>query len=55
MKELIAITVISCTSFGAVLGGTINAIDSMNYRNAIEDPSFYHLVDESGDPVGKEV
>ncbi len=55
MKELIAVTIISCTGFGAVLGGTINAIDSMNYRNALEDPGFYHLVDEAGDPVSQEI
>ena len=55
MKELISFVIISGTGCGALLGGTINAIDSMKYRNAMSDPSFYHLVDDAGDPVSQEI
>jgi hypothetical protein len=39
---------------GVCFGGIVNAIDDMQYQNAIENGSLYVLVDEYGKPVSQE-
>lgn len=55
MKELISFIIISSTGCGALLGGTVNAIDSVRYRNAISNPGFYYLVDDAGNSVSQKI
>ena len=43
----------SCCA-GLCLGGVINAYDQAVMKEALEDPSFYHLVDNEGNPVSQE-
>ena len=55
MKEVVTLTIVSCTSLGCCIGGTLNAIDSFRYHSALTSPSFAYLVDEVGNPVSKKV
>ena len=43
----------SCCA-GLCLGGVINAYDQAVMKEALEDPGFYHLVDNEGNPVSQE-
>ena len=55
MKELVAIVIVSCTGIGAVVGGTLNAVDDYRYHSALESSTFTYLVDEAGNPVSKQI
>ena len=44
-----------CCGLGLCLGGAINAYDKATLEGALNDPSFYHLVDQAGNPVSKEL
>ena len=49
-----AILTIGCC-LGMCLGGAINAYDKATLEEVLNDPSFYHLVDQAGNPVSKEL
>lgn len=49
-----AILTIGCC-LGMCLGGAINAYDKATMEGVLNDPSFYHLVDQAGNPVSEEL
>lgn len=52
-KGFIALVVAGCLGSGACLGGLEAATRTALYRESLEDPGFYYLVDEVGDPVSE--
>ncbi len=50
-KGIIAAIVAACVGSGACLGGYSAFSQGLGYDRALNDPGFYYLVDESGDPV----
>ncbi len=55
MKEVATLVVIGCTGIGCCIGGVLNSVDSFRYETALSSPSFFHLVDEGGYPVSKDL
>lgn len=52
-KSFITLFIAGCLGGGACLSSLEVLSQGVHYRNALEDPDFYHLVDEVGNPVGK--
>ena len=53
-NPITVITLAASFCAGICLGGVINAYDQAVMKEALEDPSFYHLVDNEGNPVSQE-
>ena len=45
----------ACAGSGAFVGSFSEALHNAAYAEVLSDPSFYYLVDESGNPVGQKV
>ena len=54
-KGILAVIMCACTASGAFVGGFSEARSQAAYNEALSRPSFYHLVDEVGNPVSQEV
>lgn len=53
MEGLVKIGTSIAIACGFCFGGIVNAVDDIQYRNAMENGSLYVLVDENGEPVGQ--
>ena len=53
-NPITAIALAASCCAGLCLGGAINAYDQAVMKDALEDPGFYHLVDNEGNPVSQE-
>ena len=54
-KGILAMIMCACASGGAFVGSFSEALHNAVYAEALADPEFYYLVDESGNPVRQEV
>ena len=54
-NPITAVLLTVCCGLGLCLGGAINAYDKAALEEALNDPNFYHLVDQAGNPVSKEL
>ena len=52
-KGIIAAVLAACVGTGSCLGGFESWSQSDHYRRPLTDPSFYHLVDDVGNPVSQ--
>ncbi len=53
-KGILAVIMFACAGSGAFVGNFSEALHDSAYSKALADPGFYHLVDESGNPVRQE-
>jgi len=53
-KGIFALVLAACVGGGACLGGYESASQSAHYRETLNNPDFYYLVDEAGNPVSQE-
>ena len=54
-KGILAMIMCACAGSGAFVGSFSEALHNAAYAEVLSDPSFYYLVDESGNPVGQKV
>ena len=54
-KGILAMIMCACATSGAFVGVFSEAAHNAAYSEALADPEFYYLVDESGNPVRQEV
>ena len=52
-KGIIAAVLAACVGTVSCLGGFESWSQSDHYRRPLTDPSFYHLVDDVGNPVSQ--
>ncbi len=52
-KGFVALIVAGSIGGGACLGSLEAFSQDVHYRNALDNPDFYHLVDEIGNPVSE--
>ena len=50
---IIALIVAGCVGGGACIGGYSAFSQEFGSERSLNDPDFYYLVDEAGDPVGQ--
>jgi hypothetical protein len=53
-KGILAIILSACTASGAFVGGFSEALHDKIYTEALQNPGFYYLVDQNGNPVSQD-
>lgn len=53
-KGILVFFLTTCAASGAFVGGFSEVLHNSAYAEAMSDPAFFYLVDEDGNPVGKD-